>query len=68
MSKEPRFSIEIKRCARCGEDHLSVTFFSFDRPPTDVDNIAWSHWGICPKSNDPILMRQVKDDAPLQNP
>lgn len=38
-------------CARCGGEHLNTRFFPFERPPVDA-----THWGICQKTGDPILM------------
>lgn len=55
MSGEPANNVyitEVKNCARCGGDH-TIPFHQFADPPEDT----WSHWGMCPVTNEPLLMR-----------
>lgn len=53
-------TIPVKNCVRCGKDHLKVDFFTFERPPVDESDTIWSHWGQCPHTNEPILMRYAE--------
>lgn len=47
---------KITNCARCGGTHPEVYFWKFARPPK-----SHSHWAICPKTHQPILMRFTKE-------
>lgn len=58
-------NIDVRNCARCGQDHDALTFKQFQRPVTedkDKDNetILWTHWAVCPVTDDPILLRLIK--------
>ena len=46
---------KLTHCSRCGGNHAAVTFFKFVRPP-----LPETHWGLCPRTGDPILMRVTK--------
>ena len=49
----------IRGCARCRKDHL-VTFMQLNGEPIeDGDGTEWTHWGICPNTGDPVLMRII---------
>ena len=52
-------SIFINSCARCGKNH-TVRFNRF--VSGDID--GYNHWGFCPNTKDPILLKIV-DDAPI---
>ena len=39
-------------CARCGENHEMLTAHPFTRPPDKTI----THWAICPKTDEPILI------------
>lgn len=41
----------VEGCARCGEDHEGLLFLAFDAP---VDE--FTHWALCPKVGQPILL------------
>lgn len=43
-------------CARCGELHRDLVFKKFKRKPRH----GITHWCLCPKTGDPILMADVK--------
>ena len=43
--------INVKSCARCGNNHDKLPFELLNNP-TDEFN----HWGMCPKTNQPILL------------
>lgn len=45
-------------CARCGGEHL-VRFKPF-RVPMQVGEATLTHWGLCPTTREPILMRFVE--------
>jgi len=46
--------IKVKKCARCGGDH-SVEFHELENHET------YTHWGMCPVKNQPILMEVISD-------
>lgn len=50
------FRMDVENCARCGGNHQCQIFFPFTHPPR-----WWTHYGECPKTKEPILMRQTKD-------
>lgn len=47
--------ILVKRCARCGEDH-EVKFKRFKHNPITCDEGEYTHWGMCPSLEEPVLM------------
>lgn len=53
--------VGVTDCARCGKDHPDgggeITFLPFVRPVVDFDGTIWTHWGECPNTGDPILLR-----------
>lgn len=49
-------NIEIKGCARCGNNHI-MDFYKFDRPVVITDNdILYTHFGICSTNSQPVLL------------
>jgi len=44
-------TVSIARCARCGQNHKNLIFKRFESPPDE-----WTHWALCPKTGEPILM------------
>lgn len=47
--------IEVKNCARCGEDH-KLPFTPFENHDT------YTYWSMCPTKEQPILMRIITDE------
>jgi hypothetical protein len=45
-------TVRVLQCARCGGDHAEVEFHPLTNPPEDV-----SHFGMCPTSDEPILLK-----------
>jgi hypothetical protein len=45
-------------CARCGGEHL-VRFKEL-RIPITIGDTTLTHWGMCPTTKEPILMRFVE--------
>lgn len=45
---------DVIECSSCGEDHINITFNEFVNDRKD-----YTHWGICPITNEPILMKHV---------
>jgi len=43
-------------CACCGGDHKQITFLPFVRPK-EIEGLTFTHWGTCPTTQDPILLR-----------
>lgn len=52
--------INVKHCARCGEDHEDLEFNEFSlNPIVDCNDIAWNYWSMCPKTKEPVLLRII---------
>lgn len=52
MGKENNTIINIIECARCGENHIELEFFKFNKKPTKFN---YTHWALCPSTGEPIL-------------
>jgi hypothetical protein len=50
------FRVDVGNCARCGGNHQQQLFVPFTRPPR-----WWTHYAHCPRTKEPILMRQTVD-------
>lgn len=46
--------VDIKQCQRCEEDHDDLVFKLLSNPVDD-----WNSWSICPKTQQPVLLRVV---------
>jgi hypothetical protein len=55
---KPEITVDVKRCARCGEDHQKVVFKKLTRPGP-----RHQYWAPCPKNQEPIMMRVVEMDT-----
>jgi len=44
----------IRNCARCGCSHDKLTFMKLKKPSGE-----FTHWAICPQSEQPIMMKIV---------
>jgi hypothetical protein len=49
--------VDIKKCARCGQDHDKMSFLKFTKPPLESH---YTHFCICPQTLEPVLMRIEK--------
>lgn len=55
-----KLNVDVKNCPRCGEDHEDVEFDRFGDKP--VAN--FTHFGKCPTTDEPILIRVgITDDS-----
>lgn len=53
---------DVRRCARCGEDHYKLAFHPLTRPIVIRDDVAsYTHWGTCPTNGEPVLYRELPD-------
>lgn len=52
-----KFAHRIIDCARCGGRHRSIVFRRFTRPLQREKR--WTHWALCPRNGEPILMKIV---------
>lgn len=50
------YLLNIGDCARCGGDHVGVTFHPLNRPTDE-----WTHYTNCPTNMEPIMMRFVPE-------
>lgn len=65
LAKDARKRTEIvstvRSCARCGDDHADLAFRKLARPSGES-----THWAPCPKTEEPILLRVLSDEAPVE--
>ena len=52
-------TVDIRECARCGDDHRQLVFKRMARPVDDV----WAFWAACPTTGDPILLKVETVDS-----
>lgn len=52
--------LDVRCCARCGQDHDKLVFQPFKEPEHSV-HVAWA---LCPVHREPILLREKDDDMP----
>lgn len=60
MLKPEAPATDLMGCARCGEDH-PIRFKPF-REPMVVGDFVLTHWGLCQKTGEPVLMRFVEPE------
>jgi len=48
--------VDVKDCARCGEDHKQLRFIKLTRPGP-----RHSFWAPCPTNHEPIMMKVTQD-------
>lgn len=59
VMRPKKIKTTVVKCARCGGNHRDMQFSSFTRPiESDMEEL-WTHWVMCPDTNEPILMRIV---------
>ncbi len=46
--------VTVRRCQRCGKNHQMV-FAKLTNPADE-----WTHWGLCPNTKEPVLLRNNK--------
>jgi hypothetical protein len=50
---------DVKECPRCGGKHEELQFRNFTVPLV-VGSSKYRYWGVCPKTNEPIIGRDAK--------
>ena len=55
-------SVDVTSCARCGGDHIEVRLLPLTREMecTPGCGQTWTHWGTCPETGEPLMMRFTK--------
>ena len=48
---------KLTNCARCGGQHKNLEFTQLKRPVA-VLVATFTHWALCPKTKEPILLRE----------
>lgn len=56
-----QFQGTVVKCARCGGDHLPMTFKKFTNPP---QLYPYTHFALCPATGEPILLVETDEEAP----
>lgn len=54
-------------CARCWGDGHSELLFNELTHPIEDSNGNFTHWALCPTTNEPILMRVVPESGNSEN-
>lgn len=52
-----RVVVEVIGCSRCGKNHRDVEFNEFAFRNVVCGDVEISHWGTCPETKEPVLMR-----------
>ena len=47
--------VDVRSCARCGQDHEKLEFKLLTNPIPDGD-FYWTHWASCPTNGEPVLL------------
>lgn len=71
MTKTEIKEVDVRRCARCGEDHQGLPFVEFHQAMTleiGRRSRVYSHWAQCPTTKDPIVMRVFDDSRDYADP
>jgi hypothetical protein len=50
--KKLAITVDIKSCARCGQNHDKLIFKLLTQPQKE-----WTHWVLCPVSAEPIMLK-----------
>jgi hypothetical protein len=50
--------VKIIDCARCGKFHRGIKFKKFTRPLQEAVLKGFTHFAICPKTKEPILLKK----------
>lgn len=56
-SEKSEFFCDVINCARCGSDHQQLKMKKMLKP-IKIARSVWTHWALCPLSQDPILVRE----------
>lgn len=54
--------IDVKGCARCGDDHDNLTFREFEKGVEVTPGVEFGSWALCPHTEEPLLMWTSEDD------
>lgn len=57
MSIPQEIKLDVIFCPRCMGDHKQVEFKPFRLYPVGDPEGDYTHWGFCPKTGSPIMMR-----------
>ena len=61
---------DVKGCARCGGEHVAVTFKPMQKAMAPADApVSWTHWAPCPTNGEPIMLSispVERHDAPVR--
>lgn len=57
---------DVKRCARCGKDHVKLVFSEFSGEPIFISGQAYNWVATCPETGDPILLALVVGETKKQ--
>jgi hypothetical protein len=49
--------IYVNGCARCGKNHKTLLFKPFAYPVLLESVLMFTHWAMCPRRKEPLLMR-----------
>lgn len=60
---DPITITKVEGCSRCGLDHDAVEAGKLTRPhaPPEAAPTAWTHWFLCPRLLEPVLVSLIGD-------
>lgn len=61
MNSQNEMVTHVRNCQRCGQDHF-MKFAPLTNPADE-----WDHWGMCPITTQPVLMRFVEETNAVEN-
>lgn len=53
-------TVAVVGCARCEHDHDAVAFQELDHP-LEIEDVVLTHWALCPRNGQPILLRLAEN-------
>lgn len=62
-TNQERLVTDVNHCARCGENHLQLTFIKFTGRPVFDERGDYDYWALCPVTRDPLLLsKSIMDE------
>ena len=56
------YTTDVIKCARCGSLHQQIVFAKLQRP-IEAHEYIFTHWALCPRNNEPILLQILDDET-----
>lgn len=56
------YTTDVIKCARCGSLHQQIVFAKLQQP-IEAHEYIFTHWALCPRNNEPILLQILDDET-----